>query len=77
MITLSKTFILDSGKKDSRFEKLRKLYTEILPLQVGYISSNLILNEQETEVTAIANWEDEEKLVAVQDLDSFKELQIG
>jgi hypothetical protein len=77
MITLSKTFILESGKKDSRFEEIRKLYTEVLPLQVGYIGSNLILNEQETEVTAIANWENEEKLVAVLDLDSFKDLHIG
>lgn len=77
MITLSKTFILESGKKDKRFEEIRKLYTEVLPLQVGYIGSNLILNEQETEVTAIANWENEEKLVAVQDLDSFKALHIG
>lgn len=77
MITLSKTFILESGKKDTRFEEIRKLYTEVLPLQAGYISSNLILNEQETEVTVIANWENEEKLVAVQDLDSFKDLHIG
>lgn len=77
MITLSKTFILESGKKDTRFEEIRKLYTEVLPLQPGYIGSNLILNEQETEVTAIANWENEEKLVAVQDLDAFKALHIG
>lgn len=77
MITLSKTFILESGKKDTRFEEIRKLYTEVLPLQAGYIGSNLILNEQETEVTAIANWENEEKLVAVQDLDAFKALHIG
>lgn len=77
MITLSKTFNLESGKKDSRFEEIRKLYTEVLPLQPGYISSNLILNEQETEVTAVANWENQDKLVALQDLDLFKELQIG
>jgi hypothetical protein len=77
VITLSKTFILNSGKKDSRFEEIRKLYTEVLPLQVGFISSNLILNEQETEVTAIANWENEEKLVALQDIESFQDLHIG
>lgn len=77
MITLSKTFPLESGKKDSQFEKIRKIYTEVLPLQPGFISSNLILNEQETEVTAIANWENQEKLVALQGIDLFDDLQIG
>lgn len=77
MITFSKTFPLESGQKDSRFEDIRKLYTEVLPLQAGFIGSNLILNQEGTEVTAIANWENEEKLIAVQDLDSFKDLHIG
>ena len=74
MITYTKTYTLQPEQKALVFPKLRKLYTEVFPVQVGYLSSQLVINADGTQVTAISNWEDEEKLVAFQQSDLFRDV---
>jgi heme-degrading monooxygenase HmoA len=74
MVTYTKTYTLQPEQKALVFPKLRKLYTEVFPVQVGYLSSQLVINADGTQVTAISNWEDEEKLVAFQQSDLFRDV---
>jgi heme-degrading monooxygenase HmoA len=74
MITYTKTYTLQPEQKALVFPKLRKLYTEVFPVQVGHLSSQLVINADGTQVTAISNWEDEEKLVAFQQSDLFRDV---
>ena len=74
MVTYTKTYTLNPEQKAVVFPKLKKLYTEVFPVQLGYLSSQLVLNADETQVTAISNWEDEEKLIAFQQSDLFRDL---
>jgi heme-degrading monooxygenase HmoA len=74
MVTYTKTYTLKLEQKDVVLPKLQKLYTEVFPVQLGYLSSQLVVNADGTQVTATSNWEDEEKLIAFQQSDLFQSL---
>ncbi len=74
MVTFTRTFWLDSDNKAETMEKVKRLYTEVMPVQPGYIASNLVFNQDGTELRAIANWESEEQFLALQDTEAFRDL---
>jgi heme-degrading monooxygenase HmoA len=74
MITYTKTYTLHPEQKSLVLPKLCRLYTEVFPVQAGHLGSQLVLNADGTEITAISNWEDEEKLVAFQQSDLFQDV---
>jgi heme-degrading monooxygenase HmoA len=79
MITFSRTFLLPQDNRDTATEKIRHLYTEVMPLQSGFIASKLDFSEDGSQVVAIANWESEERFIALQETEAFRDLarQIG
>jgi heme-degrading monooxygenase HmoA len=79
MITFSRTFLLPRDNRDTAIEKIRHLYTEVMPIRAGFIASKLDFSEDGSCVVAIANWESEEQFIALQETEAFRELarQIG
>ncbi|MBR8830577.1 MAG: hypothetical protein N5P05_003894 [Chroococcopsis gigantea SAG 12.99] len=74
MITFTRTFWLDTDARSEAMAKIQRLYTEVMPLQPGYIASNLIFAQDGNQLTAVANWESEEQFLALQDTDAFRDL---
>lgn len=79
MKTFSRTFILAQDEREIIIQKIKHLYTEIMPLQLGFIASKLDFTEDKSQVLAIANWSNEDQFLALQDTPAFKDLarQVG
>jgi heme-degrading monooxygenase HmoA len=79
MITFTRTFLLPQDNPEIALKKIKHLYTEVMPTQAGFIASQLEFIDGGKRVVAMANWESEEKFIAIQNTDAFRNLarQIG
>jgi heme-degrading monooxygenase HmoA len=79
MITFTRTFLLPQDNSETALNKIKHLYTEVMPTQAGFIASQLEFIEEGKRVVATANWESEEQFIAIQNTNAFRELarQIG
>ncbi len=79
MITFTRTFLLPPDDRESATRKIKRLYTEVMPVRSGFIASKLNVSEDGSRVVAIANWESEDQFIALQDTEAFRDLarQLG
>jgi heme-degrading monooxygenase HmoA len=79
MKTFTRTFILPQDNPETALEKIKRLYTEVMPIRSGFIASKLDISEDGSRVVAIANWESEDQFIALQETEAFNDLarQIG
>ncbi|MBD2043642.1 antibiotic biosynthesis monooxygenase family protein [Microcoleus sp. FACHB-672] len=74
MITFVNVFTVLPEKQQDAFQAIQKVYTEVVAHQPGFITAKLIVSDDSTRVTAIANWESEENLKALRNTQGFKDL---
>ncbi len=79
MLTFTRTFVLPADDRDTAIEKIKRLYTEVMPVRSGFIASKLNFSDDRSRVVAIANWESEAGFIALQETEAFQDLarQIG
>ncbi|MDJ0556952.1 MAG: antibiotic biosynthesis monooxygenase family protein [Microcoleaceae cyanobacterium MO_207.B10] len=74
MITLVNTFIVLPENQENALKSISQVYQEVVQDYPGFISARLLVSNDSTKITAIANWENEEYLEAMRNSQAFKDL---
>ncbi|MBW4569467.1 MAG: antibiotic biosynthesis monooxygenase [Tolypothrix carrinoi HA7290-LM1] len=74
MITFVNVFTVLPEKQEDAFLNIQKVYMDVVKHQPGFISAKLLVSDDKTRVTAIANWESEADLKAMRETPGFKDL---
>jgi len=74
MITLINVFTVLSENQQNAFQGISSIYTEVAQHQVGFISAKILIAEDGSRVTAIAQWDSPEHLKAMTTTKEFRDL---
>jgi heme-degrading monooxygenase HmoA len=74
MITFVNVFTVLPERQQEAFENIKRVYTEVVRYQPGFISARLLVSDDQVRVTAIAQWERVEDLLALRETQGFKDL---
>ncbi|MBW4565757.1 MAG: antibiotic biosynthesis monooxygenase [Mojavia pulchra JT2-VF2] len=74
MITFVNVFTVLPEKQEDALRKIQQVYVEVARYHSGFVSAKLLKSDDGTRVTAIANWESVEQLVAMRETQGFKDL---
>ena len=74
MITFINVFTVLPEKREDAFLNIQKVYMDVVKHHPGFISAKLLVSDDNTRVTAIANRESEVDLKAMRETQGFKNL---
>lgn len=74
MITFVNVFTVLPEKQEYAFFNIQKVYMDVVKHQPGFISAKLLVSDDNTRVTAIANWDSVAHLKALSFSQGFKDL---
>lgn len=74
MITFVNVFTVNPGQQDTAFERIHQIYTEVVKEQPGFMDATLLKSDDGTTVTAIAHWDNPDRLKALWDIPRFRDL---
>ncbi|MGI2902974.1 antibiotic biosynthesis monooxygenase family protein [Tolypothrix sp. VBCCA 56010] len=74
MITFVNVFTVLPEKQEDAFLNIQKVYMDVVKHQPGFVSAKLLVSDDKTRVTAIANWQSEADLKAMRETPGFKDL---
>ncbi len=74
MITFVNVFIVLPEKQEDAFLNIQKVYMDVVKHQPEFIFAKLLVSDDNTRVTAIANWDSLTHLKAMRETQGFKDL---
>lgn len=74
MATFINIFTVKPEKQQQALQNIQQVYQEVVRIQPGFISAELLQSNDRTRVTAIARWESEENVASLRENERFKEL---
>ena len=74
MVTFINIFTVKPEKQQQALQNIQRVYQEVVRIQPGFISAELLQSNDGTRVTAIARWESQENVAALRDNQEFKDL---
>lgn len=74
MVTFINIFTVKPEKQQQALQNIQRVYQEVVRIQPGFISAELLQGNDGTRVTAIARWQSEENVAKLRDNQRFKEL---
>lgn len=74
MITFVNVFTVKSGQQQLAFQRIHQVYAEVVTHQPGFRQARLLMSDDGTTVTAVAEWETAEHLAALKQNPQFQAL---
>ncbi|AFY54417.1 putative enzyme involved in biosynthesis of extracellular polysaccharides [Rivularia sp. PCC 7116] len=74
MVTFINIFTVQPEKQQQALQNIQRVYQEVVRIQPGFISAELLQSNDGTRVTAVARWESEENVATLRENQRFKEL---
>jgi heme-degrading monooxygenase HmoA len=74
MVTFINIFTVKPEKQQQALQNIQRVYQEVVRIQPGFISAELLQSNDGTRVTALARWESQENLATLRDNPKFKDL---
>ena len=74
MITFINIFSVQPEKQQDALQAIKRVYTQVVKHQPGFISANLLKSDDGTRVTAVATWESAAHLQAMRTNQEFQDL---
>ncbi|MEA5583133.1 antibiotic biosynthesis monooxygenase [Nodularia harveyana UHCC-0300] len=74
MITFVNVFTVNPGYQDAAFERVQQIYSEVVKEQPGFIDATLLKSDDGIKVTAVAHWDNPDRLKGLWDIPRFRNL---
>ncbi len=74
MVTFINIFTVKPEKQQQALQNIQQVYQEVVRIQPGFITAELLQSNDGTRVTAIARWESQENLATLRENQKFKDL---
>ena len=74
MTTFVNVFTVNPGQQDLAFERIHQIYSEVVKEQTGFMDATLLKSDDGMKVTAVAHWDNPDRIKALWDIPRFLEL---